>query len=164
MKLVDSFRGWSRGLSRRERVMIVTSTILIVLTSVMLVLEPTWRNYQQLREKLAELEADATWLDEQAKSVKKLGNNCAGRSVKNGSDREILNLILRRNQLRPKVNKESRGSHFLEFEANNANKILKLMSHLACDQFALEKLSIERLQRNENIGRYGAKIQLRRVR
>ena len=164
MKLVDSFRGWSRGLSRRERVMIVTSIILIVLTSVMLVLEPTWRNYQQLRKKLAELEADATWLDEQAKSVKKLGNNCAGRSVKNGSDREILNLILRRNQLRPKVNNESRGSHFLEFEANNANKILKLMSHLACDQFALEKLSIERLQRNENIGRYGAKIQLRRVR
>ena len=107
MKLVDSLRGWSRGLSRRERVMIVTSIILIVLTSVMLVLEPTWRNYQQLREKLAELEADATWLDEQAKSVKKLGNNCAGRSVKNGSDREILNLILRRNQLRPKVNKET---------------------------------------------------------
>ena len=164
MKLADSFKGWSRGLSHREHIIIVTSIILIVLTSVMLVFEPTWRNYQQLRKKLAELEVDATWLNEQAKTVKKFGNNCAGRSIKNSSDSEILNLILRRNQLRPKVNKESRGSHFLEFEANNANKILKLMSHLACDQFALEKLSIERVQINENLGRYGAKMQLRRVR
>ena len=66
MKLADSFRGWSRGLSRRERIMIVTSIILIVLTSVMLVLEPAWRNYQQLRKKLGELEVDSSWLDEQA--------------------------------------------------------------------------------------------------
>ncbi|MAH72581.1 MAG: hypothetical protein CBC09_00870 [Cellvibrionales bacterium TMED49] len=164
MKLAKSLKDWSQGLSRRETIIITVATSLIVITSVMLSLEPIWRDHHQLKVSFAAREEDLNWLNEQAKSVSKLGNDCAGRTIKNGSDREILNLILRRNQLRPKVNKEDRGSYFLEFEVDDSNKVLKMISHLACEQFALETLLIDSLQNDENFARYVAKIELSRVR
>ena len=163
MRFTKPFKDWSQGLSRREVRVIAAAIILILITSVMLFLEPIWRTHRQLQASVAAREQDLNWLNEQAKSVSKFENDCAGRAIKNGSDREILNLILRRNQLRTKVNKEDRGSHFLEFEVNDANKVLKMIGHFACEQFALERLSIDRLLVDENLVRYGAKMQLRRV-
>lgn len=163
MKLGFSISLWYAGLQARERRAIGVGALVGVLALVFSVIQPHWQLYRQLSIDVNDRRADLAWLAGQVAEVDRLRSSCSGRPAQSGSERDIVSLLVRRNQVRLIDFSTEQGPLSLRVSAASANDILALLGQLACAEYSLTSVIIERQNDAAGSLNYEATIGLRRV-
>ena len=163
MNLGSSIGDWWHGLQERERRAIAVGALLVALALVYTAIVPRWQLHLALRDEVDSRRADLAWLADQVASVDRLRNSCSGRAPQSGSDREIVALLVRRNQTRSIALDIDAGLISLRVAADSGNNVLGLLGQLACEEFTLTKLRVERSGGGQNNAIFEASMGLKRV-
>ena len=102
-----------------------------------------------LSDELVALNTDMVWLVEQREVVQRLNSGCASRDIMDGSSREKLNKLSRRNQIRFESVTNSSGLTKVSFSGSDANRSLQMAHQIACSGFKIESFSLARLSSSE---------------
>ena len=145
MKFTDRFS----QLQSRERKLIILSIPLLALTTIFAILAPLINQRANLSDELVALNTDMVWLVEQRDIVQRLNSGCANRDIMDGSSREKLNKLSRRNQIRLESVTNSSGLIKVSFSGSDANRSLQMAHQIACSGFKIESFSLERLSSSE---------------
>ena len=76
--------------------------------------------------------------------VSKLSNGCGNREIQQGSGRDNLTKLVRRNQLRLGQIRDLNNGFELRFSGADGNRILRLSHQVACAGFNVQSLKVER--------------------
>jgi type II secretory pathway component PulM len=163
VNLESSIGHWWHGLQVRERRAIAVGALLVALMLVYTVIVPRWQLHLALRDEVDSRRADLAWLADQVASVDRLRNSCSGRAPQSGSDREVVALLVRRNQTRSIAFDINAELISLRVSADSGNHILGLLGQLACEEFTLTKLRIKRSGDGQNNASFEASMELKRV-
>jgi len=145
MKVTDRFR----QLQSRERKLIILSIPLLALTTIFAILAPLIDQRASLSDELVALNTDMVWLVEQREVVQRLNSGCASRDIMDGSSREKLNKLSRRNQIRLESVTNSSGLIKVSFSGSDANRSLQMAHQIACSGFKIESFSLARRSSSE---------------
>ena len=163
MNLRSSIGDWWDDLQVRERRAITVGALLVALALVYTTILPRWQLYLELRDDVDNRRADLAWLADQVASVDRLRNSCSGRAPESGSDREVVALLVRRNQTRSLAFDSAAGLISLRVAADSGNHILGLLGQLACEKFTLTTLRIKRSGDGQDNASFEASMGLKRV-
>ena len=145
MKVTDRFS----QLQPRERKLIILSIPLLALTTIFAILAPLINQRASLSDELVALNTDMVWLVEQREVVQRLNSGCASRDIMDGSSREKLNKLSRRNQIRLESVANSSGLIKVSFSGSDANRSLQMAHQIACSGFKIGSFSLVRLSSSE---------------
>jgi len=143
MNLLDNLRDWFADLQPRERLIMTVGAGLLIVAAIYMSLLPAMQKNAELEQRHKTLSADVEWLREQGQVVSSLSSSCAGTTIHNGDKKEVINRIVRRNQLKL-LGFEQKDAAFFSFSVSGAspNRILQLTHKLTCQGLALEGLDI----------------------
>lgn len=143
MKLVESLNARYEDLQPREKLIISLGALVLVVAAIYLALLPTLKKNTELESRYQTLTDDMQWLHEQSQVVSRMNNSCSGHALQTGNIREIINRIIRRNQLKSlSLQQDDAAAFSLTVSGHSPNRILQLVHQLACQGLALEMLSI----------------------
>ena len=163
MNLGSSIGDWWGDLQVRERRAIAVGALLVALALVYTTIVPRWQLYLELRDDVDNRRADLAWLVDQVASVDRLRNSCLGWAPLSGSDREVVALLVRRNQTRSLAFDSAAGLISLRVAADSGNHILGLLGQLACEEFTLTTLRIKHSGNGQDNASFEASMGLKRV-
>lgn len=141
---MDSLRGRLNDLQPRERKLLIMGLVLLFFTAIYVALTPLASKYDQLVGQSNQLKSDLQWLQQQRAVVSRLANGCGNREVQQGSARDHLTKLVRRNQLRLSQIRDLNKGFELRFSGADANRILRLSHQVACAGFNVQSLKVER--------------------
>ena len=136
-------------LKSRERKMIILSIPLLVLTLIFAILAPLINQRADLSDELVTLNGNMVWLAKQREVVQRLNSGCANRDIMDGSSREKINKLSRRNQIRLASVTNSSGLIKVSFSGPDANRSLQMAHQIACSGFKIKSFSLTRASASE---------------
>ncbi len=163
MNLVQLTKEWFAQLQSRERRTILVGLVLVVLAVVYVIIEPRWKTHWQLDADVKTRQGDLLWLSQQVSKVQALRNSCPSRASRGSKDSDMIPLLVRRNQLKMREYKNERGLSTLNVTADDANSILRLIGQIACEEFLLRQLKLEKLEPAEKGAKFNATMEFTRV-
>lgn len=143
-KFMDSLRNRLSGLQPRERQLLLAGIVMLFFTVIYVALSPIMEKHDQLVDQSNQLKTDRQWLQQQRAVVSKLSNGCGNREIQQGSDRDNLTKLVRRNQLRLGQIRDLNNGFELRFSGADGNRILRLSHQVACAGFNVQSLKVER--------------------
>ncbi|MBT4164913.1 MAG: hypothetical protein HOE58_08920 [Porticoccaceae bacterium] len=143
-KFMDSLRNRLSGLQPRERQLLFTGIVMLFFTSIYVALSPIMEKHDQLVDQSNQLKIDLQWLQQQSAVVSNLSNGCGNRVVQQGSGRDNLTKLVRRNQLRLGQIRDLNNGFEVRFSGADGNRILRLSHQIVCAGFNVQALEVER--------------------
>ena len=143
-KFMDSLRNRLSGLQPRERQLLLAGIVMLFFTVIYVALSPIMEKHDQLVDQSNQLKTDRQWLQQQRAVVSKLSNSCGNREIQQGSDRDNLTKLVRRNQLRLGQIRDLNNGFELRFSGADGTRILRLSHQVACAGFNVQSLKVER--------------------
>ena len=145
LNLVSGISSWLAQREPRERVILSAGAVFVFCALVYLALLPSFERSTELQERHRILQADLQWLSEQRASVSRLSNSCVDKTIKPGAAKEVINRLVRRNQIKlVKIAEQTQGKYALNLESINANRLLQLAHQLACQGLKTTLLDVSR--------------------
>ena len=143
-KFMDSLRNRLSGLQPRERQLLLAGIVMLFFTVIYVALSPIMEKHDKLVDQSNQLKTDRQWLQQQSAVVSKLSNGCGNREIQQGSGRDNLTKLVRRNQLRLGQIRDLNNGFELRFSGADGNRILRLSHQVACAGFNVQSLKVER--------------------
>tara|TARA_B110000977_G_scaffold48795_1_gene66285 strand:+ start:277 stop:765 length:489 start_codon:yes stop_codon:yes gene_type:complete len=143
-KFMDSLKNRLSGLQPRERQLLLAGIVMLFFTVIYVALSPIMEKHDQLVDQSNQLKTDLQWLQQQSAVVSKLSNGCGNREIQQGSGRDNLTKLVRRNQLRLGQIRDLNNGFELRFSGADGNRILRLSHQVACAGFNVQSLKVER--------------------
>ena len=140
---INSLRDRLKDLQPRERQLLLIGLVLLFFTAIYVALTPIMTKHDQLISQSNQLKSDLQWLQQQSAVLSRLANGCGNQGFQQGSGRENLTKLVRRNQLRLSQIRDLNNGFELRFSGDNANGMLRLMHQVACAGFKVQSLKIE---------------------
>ncbi|UVW34921.1 type II secretion system protein M [SAR92 clade bacterium H455] len=145
LNFVSGINSWLAQRQPRERIIVVVGAGIVFLAAVYLALLPSLERSTELQERHRILQADLQWLSEQSASVSRLSNSCVDKTIKKGAAKDVINRLIRRNQIKlVKFAEQAQGKYALYLESANANRLLQLAHQLACQGLKTNLLDVRR--------------------
>jgi type II secretory pathway component PulM len=149
--LVNGISSWFAQRQPRERVILSAGAVFVFIALVYLALLPSIERSTELQERHQILQADLQWLGEQSASISRLSNSCVDKTIKTGAAIDVINRLIRRNQIKlSNIAERAQGKYVLNLETANANRLLQLAHQLACQGLTTNTLDISRSESNES--------------
>ena len=142
--LSDSARFYGRLKSRDKRALIM-GAILVAAFALLILFESLWDKHISMHGEILARKTDLEWIGKQVPIIKSLQTSCNQSSHSGSSDRELLTMLIRRNQLKLGQLDLVDDGIALTLSSGNTNDILRLAEQLACEGFILTQLDIERV-------------------
>ena len=143
-KFMDSLKIRLSGLQPRERQLLLAGIVMLFFTVIYVALSPIMEKHDKLVDQSNQLKTDRQWLQQQRAVAAKLPNGCGNREMQQGSDRDNLTKLVRRNQLRLGQIRDLNNGFELRFSGADGNRILRLSHQVACAGFNVQSLKVER--------------------
>ena len=145
LTFVSGISAWLSQRQPRERIIVVVGAGIVFVVAVYLALLPSLERSTELQERHRILQADLHWLSEQSDSVSRLSNSCVDKTFKPGAAKDVINRLVRRNQIKlVKIAEQAQGKYALSLESINANRLLQLAHQLACQGLKTNLLDVSR--------------------
>lgn len=145
LTFVSGISAWLSQRQPRERIIVVVGAGIVFVVAVYLALLPSLERSTELQERHRILQADLHWLSEQSDSVSRLSNSCVDKTIKPGAAKDVINRLVRRNQIKlVKIAEQAQGKYALSLESINANRLLQLAHQLACQGLKTNLLDVSR--------------------
>ena len=146
----------------RERMILGAGTLFAFIALVYLALVPSLERSTELQERYRVLQADLQWLTEQSASVSRLSNSCVDKTIKTGAATDVINRLIRRNQIKlSNIAERAEGKYVLNLESTSANRLLQLAHQLACQGLTTNALDISRSENAETT--YAVRMEVQHV-
>jgi|TARA_B110000977_G_scaffold77340_1_gene104294 type II secretory pathway component PulM len=150
LNLVSGMRSWFAQREPRERVILSAGALFVFIALIYLALLPSIERSAELQQRHQILQADLQWLSEQSASVSRLSNSCVDKTIKAGAATDVINRLVRRNQIKlSKITEQAQGKYALNLESTNANRLLQLAHQLACQGLTTNVLDLSRSESEE---------------
>lgn len=141
--LLNNLSSWFADLQPRERLIMTVGAAILIVAAIYMALLPAMEKNAELKQRHNSLSADIQWLKEQSKVVSSLNSDCAGQAMQNGEKNEVINRIVRRNQLKLLGLKQNDSTFYtLSVSGASPNRVLQLIYQLTCQGLTLESLKV----------------------
>ena len=162
LNLVNGISNWFAQRQPRERVILSAGAVFVSTALVYLALLPSIERSTELQERHQILQADLQWLSEQSGSVSRLSNSCVDKTIKTGAATDVINRLIRRNQIKlSNIAERAEGKYVLNIESTSANRLLQLAHQLACQGLTTNALDISRSENAETT--YAVRMEVQHV-
>lgn len=130
------------GLQQRERYVLAAGGVLIIIAALYLAFMPLLDRHSEIEGQHRQLQANLTWLQDQAAIVPRLLNSCSGRELAAGKDKDIISTLVRRSQLRLVSITEAAKGISLNFNGTDANRMMRLAHQIGCEGFSIQRFEV----------------------